>query len=95
MITPDDIQFLNDNRGHHDTLVNAGYLRGFSGETRTRMQDLIRKYWEPSYHTDLWCPPCVSKMLEKLYRHYNEWQAQQPITVHANFPSNKDDESKV
>jgi hypothetical protein len=88
-MTPSDIQFLNDNRTHHDTLINAGYLRGLSGETRTRMQNIIRENWEPTYHTDLWCPPCISDMLKKLYRLYDEWLAKQPVTVAANFPSNK------
>lgn len=72
-MTPDHIQFLNDNRQHHDTLVKAGYLRGLSGETRQKMQDIIRANWEPGYHTDLWCPPCVTEMLKKLYRLYDEW----------------------
>lgn len=75
-MTPSDIQFLNDNRNHYDTLVNAGYLRGLSGETRQRMQNIIRENWEPTYHTDLWCAPCVSDMVKKLYRHYDEWLKQ-------------------
>lgn len=70
---PEDKQFLDENRGHHDTLVNAGYLRGLSGETRSRMQEIIGKYWQSGYHTDLWCPPCVCDMLKKLYRHYDEY----------------------
>jgi hypothetical protein len=81
MITPDDIQFLNDNRTHYDTLVNAGYLRGLSGETRQRMQDIIRRYWEGGYHTDLWCPPCISDMVKKLYRLYDEWIDKNKTTV--------------
>lgn len=72
-MTPETIQFLNDNREHHNTLVNAGYLRCLSGETRQRMQDIIRENWEPTYYTDLWCGPCVSDMLLKLYRLYDEW----------------------
>lgn len=88
-MAPEDKQFLDDNRTHYDTLVNAGYLRGLSGETRQRMQDIIREYFQPGYHTDLWCPPCVSDMLKKLYRHYDEWLAQRPVKVEANFPSNK------
>jgi hypothetical protein len=91
MISDDDIQFLNDNRTHYDTLVNAGYLRGLSGETRTRMQDIIRRYWDGGYHTDLWCAPCVSTMLKKLYGLYDEWIAKEAITVQATFPSNKID----
>lgn len=72
-MTPDHIQFLNDNRDHYNTLVNAGYMRGLSGEVRQKMQDIIRANWEPGYHTDLWCPPCVTEMLKKLYRLYDEW----------------------
>lgn len=90
-MTPDDIQFLNDNRHHYDTLVKAFYLRSLSAETRTRMQTIIGKYWQPGYHTDLWCAPCVVDMVKKVYRHYDEWLAQQPIKVEANFPSNKEE----
>jgi hypothetical protein len=91
-MTPETIQFLNDNRTHLDTLVNAGYMRGLSGETRTRMQNIIRENWEPGYYTDLWCPPCVCDMLKKLYRLYDEWLTKQPVTVQASFPSNKNNE---
>lgn len=77
MMTPEDIQFLNDNRHHHDTLVKAFYLRSLSAEVRAKMQEVIGKYWQPGYHTDLWCGPCVSDMVLKLYRHYDEWIKQQ------------------
>jgi hypothetical protein len=90
-MTPEDKQFLEENKHHHDTLVKAFYLRSLSGEVRERMQNIIAKYWQPGYSTDLWCGPCVSEMVKKLYRHYDEWLAQQPLTVHANFPSNKQD----
>jgi hypothetical protein len=65
-------------------------MRGLSGETRQRMQDIIRSEWEPGYHTDLWCPPCISDMVKKLYRLYDEWLAKQPVKVNVSFPSNKD-----
>lgn len=83
MIIPEDKQFLDDNRTHYDTLINAFYMRGLSGETRTRMQQIIGKYWQPGYHTDLWCGPCVSEMVKKLYRHYDEWQKQNNETTRA------------
>lgn len=90
-MTVEDKQFLEDNRHHYDTLIKAFYLRSLPGETRSRMQDIIGKYWQPGYSTDLWCGPCVVDMVKKLYRHYDEWLAQQPVTVQANFPSNKQD----
>jgi hypothetical protein len=77
-MTPDDKQFLEENRTHYDTLIKAFYMRGLSGEVRSRMQSIIGTYWEPGYHTDLWCPPCVSDMVKKLYRHYDEWLKQNP-----------------
>jgi hypothetical protein len=56
------------------------------------MQEIIGKYWQSGYNTDLWCGPCVSDMVLKLYRHYDEWIAEQPVKVEANFPSNKEDD---
>jgi len=88
-MTPETIQFLNDNRIHHETLTKAFYMRSLSANVRERMQNIIRENWESTYHTDLWCGPCVSDMVLKLYRHYDEWLAQQPVTVQASFPSNK------
>lgn len=77
-MTPEDIQFLNDNRIHHETLMKAFYLRSLSAEVRTRMQQIIAEYFQPGYNTDLWCGPCISDMVKKLYRHYDEWLAKQP-----------------
>lgn len=91
-MTPEDIQFLDDNRYHHTTLVKAFYLRSLSAEVRTRMQQIIAEEFQQGYSADLWCPDCVSEMVLKLYRHYDEWLEKQPVTVQANFPSNKDDD---
>lgn len=77
-MTPENIQFLNEQRHHHDTLIKAFYLRSLSAEVRTRMQEIIRQEWEPTYHTDLWCGSCVSDMVKKIYRHYDEWIKKNP-----------------
>lgn len=76
-ITEDDKKFLDENRIHHETLTKAFYMRSLSGEVRTRMQSIIAHYWQAGYITDLWCGPCVSDMVLKLYRHYDEWLEQQ------------------
>ena len=88
-MTPENIQFLDNNRHHHETLIKAFYMRSLSAEVRTRMQQIIADEFQPGYSTDLWCAPCVTEMVKKLYRHYDEWLAQQPVTVNASFPSNK------
>lgn len=77
-MTPETIQFLNDNRHHHDTLVKAFYLRSLSAQTRTRMQQIIADEFQKGYSTDLWCGPCVTDMVLKLYRHYDEWIKNNP-----------------
>lgn len=93
-ITDDDIDFLEANREHHDTLVDANYMRGLPGATRDRMQQIIREYWQPQYHTDLWCGTCVADMVKLLYRLYDQTTAVQQddprmIIIRAIFPSNK------
>lgn len=76
-MTSEDIQFLNDNRHHYETLMKAFYLRSLSAEVRTRMQQIIAENFQPGYNTDLWCGPCISDMVKKLYRHYDEWLEKQ------------------
>lgn len=86
---PENKKFLDDNRHHYETYQKAFYLRGLSAEVREGMQRVMREEFQPGYHTDLWCPPCLVEMLKTIYRHYDEWLKQQPVTVQASFPSNK------
>lgn len=96
-MTPENKQFLDDNYHHWVTLRDAFYLRGLSGETRTRMQQIMAQEFQPGYHTDLWCGPCVTDMVKRLYENYDKWLAAQPkeppppepVIVPANFPSHK------
>lgn len=85
-MTPENKQFLDDNRHHYDTLIKAFYLRGLSGETRQRMQDIMAKEFQPGYHTDLWCGNCVTEMVRSLYTHYDNWLAVQPVEAPAPIP---------
>lgn len=88
---PENRALLNQWRHHHETLTKAFYMRGLNAHEREGMQRIMREEFQPGYSTDLWCPPCVSDMVKKLYRHYDEWLAKQPVTIHANFPSNKEE----
>lgn len=74
-MNPVNKQFLDDNRHHHTCLVKAFYLRHLDGRTRSEMVRVMQEEFHPGYHTDLWCGPCVSDMVIKLYRHYDEWLA--------------------
>lgn len=101
---PENKKFLDDNRHHHTNLVKAFYLRNLDGNVRSMMQRVISEEFQAGYTTDLWCGPCISDMVLKLYRHYDEWLVNnpepvemvepvvvdvKPIEVKANFPSNK------
>jgi hypothetical protein len=72
------------------TLVQAQYMKGLNGQERDDMQRIMSEEFQPGYHADLWCPPCVSDMILTLYRLYDAWLAAQPpespITVQASFP---------
>lgn len=78
-MTSAEIKFLEDNRFHYDTLVKAFYLRSLQGIVRSEMQRIISDNFEKGYTTDLWCGPCVSDMVLKLYRYYDEYLKQQTV----------------
>ena len=78
---PENKVFLDENRYHHTTLVQAFYLRSLSGVTRETMQRVMSEEFQPGYATDLWCPPCVSDMVLALYRSYDHWISIQPAEV--------------
>jgi hypothetical protein len=81
-------QILDEYRPYHIQAINAGTFRG-DGMVRENMCRIMSEEFQPGYTTDLWCAPCVFSMIKLLYRHYDEWLARQPVTVQANFPSNK------
>lgn len=72
-MTPEEIKFLNDNLDHYMVLVRAFYIRGLMGSTRTEMERIIRDNFQPGYHTDLYCTPCITDMVRLLYRLYHDW----------------------
>jgi hypothetical protein len=72
---PENRKFLDDNRHHHFTLVNAQYMKGLNANERDGMLRVMGEEFQPGYYTDLWCPPCVSDMVLLLYRRYDEWLA--------------------
>jgi hypothetical protein len=71
MITGEDIQFIEANRHHYNTLVKAQYIKHLDGATRSRMLGIIRKYFAANYLADLWCQQCVVRMLVYLYVQYD------------------------
>lgn len=70
---PENIEFLEANRHHYNTLVNAGYVQHLDQATRQRMLDVIHEEFNPGYIGTLWCPPCVADMIKYVYVQYEKW----------------------
>lgn len=69
---PENKQFLDDNRPHYETLVQAGFM-SLEHHVKAQMLNVMREEFEPSYHTTLWCGKCVMEMVMLLYRRYDEY----------------------
>jgi hypothetical protein len=76
-VTPESIAFLDANRYHYDLLVRAQYLKHLDGATRQGILNVIRKEFDPSYLSDLWCSTCVATMITFAYVQYDKWLAEQ------------------
>jgi len=87
-MTPENKAFLEANRHHYDTVIKAGYVRHLNANEREGMQRIMREEFQPGYHTDLWCGPCLFDMVKLLYTRYDQWLSEQPkeIIVAASFP---------
>ncbi|WP_212005762.1 hypothetical protein [Chitinophaga sp. HK235] len=64
--TEEHIEYLDQHRGHYDTLVTAGYMKNLDEPVKRRMQEI---YWEAvgSTRFTLWCNDCVADMVRQLY----------------------------
>ncbi len=69
---PENKQFLDDNRRHHDTLTQAGFM-SMDGNIKQEMLNVYRQEFDERYHTSLWCSTCVSDMVRLVYRRYDEY----------------------
>jgi hypothetical protein len=87
--------FLDKNRHHYDTIIKAGYLRGLNVHEREGMQRVMGEEFQPGYHTDLWCGPCLFDMVKLLYQRYDAWVATQPKenTIHQNESNTSNSEN--
>lgn len=76
----ENVEFLDANRHHYTTLVNAGYVQHLDQATRQRMLDIIHEEFNPGYIGTLWCPPCVADMIKYVYVQYEKWIAANKAT---------------
>lgn len=70
-----NIEFLEANRHHYTTLVNAGYIQHLDQATRQRILDIIHEEFNPGYIAALWCQSCIADMLKYCYIQFDKWIA--------------------
>lgn len=78
---PENRKFLDDNRHHHNTLVNAGYLRHLNANERDGMQRVMSEEFQKGYTADLWCPDCVAEMVKRLYNEYDKFLERERVEL--------------
>lgn len=67
------IQFLNDNRHIHTTLIAAGVIKHLDMATRQGLLNIIHEEFAANYITTLWCQPCVIELVKFAYAQYDKW----------------------
>ena len=90
-MTNEDKDFLEANRGHYNTAVNAGYVQDLGQDIKMRMVEIIKTYFAPAYLANLWCGPCIMDMVKYLYVQYDAM----PIIKHETFPKHDEPETFV
>lgn len=91
----ENIEFLEANKHHCETVTKAGYVKHLNAHEREGMLRVMREEFIPGYTVDLWCPPCLFDMVKLLYSQYEKWQQQNPIKVHETFPENDKPDKNV
>ena len=90
-------KFILDAHEHfYTTFIRAQTISGMSTTVKADLLRVMREEFWQGYSYDEYCPHCVGKFLEDVYRKYNEWKAanvepvdEPKITIHATFPKNK------
>lgn len=90
-MTPENKAAFEDNRHHWHTLKNAGYLRSLNANEKAAILKAAKdEFFGEGFNPDMWCGECVMDFIKQTYQRFEQWEAEQPIIVEANFPSNKD-----
>lgn len=71
-ISKEDKAWLDANRSHWDLWEKAQIFNQLDSATRDGYLNMIRKYWDAGYITNMWCSPCVVAMMKYLYTQYDK-----------------------
>jgi len=71
-VKAENVQFLEANKHHYETLVRAQFVQHLDNATREGMLRVIREEFAPGYQASLWCAPCIMEMIRYLYTQYEK-----------------------
>lgn len=77
--------FLNHNRPHYDTLMQADFLTNIDYSVKNGLLDIARVF-SPGYDSNLWCGSCVVELVKFVYSQYDQWLIDNNIYP-ATFPA--------
>lgn len=78
VLSPEQIQFLEVNRPHYNTLVQAGFLTNIGYDVKEGMLEAARVF-NTGYQANLWCGPCVCELVTYVYTQLDK-QPESPKT---------------
>lgn len=66
-----DIDFLNNNRNHYETLTKAGFIQNLSNDTKSEFLRIIRENFSPGYLCCMHCNGDIAAMVQYVYIQYD------------------------
>lgn len=85
-MTDENKAFLEEYYPFYQKFMKTQELRGMGGYERQSMQRIANQEWNTGWSVDLWCNTCFVDFFKDVFKRYEQWMAEQPITVAANFP---------
>jgi hypothetical protein len=78
MINQQQKDFMEANRPHYQTLIQAEFLTNIGYDVKEGLLNIARIF-APGYQANLWCGPCVCDLVKYAYTQYDKWVAEQVI----------------
>ena len=102
---PENKAILDANRHHYETATKAGYVKHFNAREKEDLLRVMQEEFQPGYHYDMWCGPCIFDFIKLIYQRYDAWLAAQPKeeptetpvieNIHATFPKQDPNEKDI
>ena len=75
-----DIDFLNNNRNHYETLTKAGFIQNLSNDTKSEFLRIIRDNFSPGYLCCMHCNGDIAAMVQYVYIQFDNMPKAEPVS---------------